>query len=189
MAGLFADIPEAIANTQILSSRLQFAMSDLGYEFPRYPVPNGETEMSFLRDRTYEGMVSRYGPDNQDARKQIDRELRLIEKLKLPGYFLIVWDIIRFCREKQILVQGRGSAANSAVCYALGITAIDPVGMKLLFERFLSDERGEWPDIDLDLAQWRPARASDSVRVRTLREVGCGNDGERHHLSRTICGA
>ncbi|MGH9747532.1 MAG: DNA polymerase III subunit alpha [Candidatus Acidiferrales bacterium] len=151
MADLFADLPEAIAHTQELSARLQFAMSDLGYEFPHYPVGNGETEMSFLRDRTYEGMAARYGPSHEEARKQIERELRLIEKLKLPGYFLIVWDIIRFCREKNILVQGRGSAANSAVCYALGITAIDPVGMKLLFERFLSDERGEWPDIDLDL--------------------------------------
>jgi error-prone DNA polymerase len=85
------------------------------------------------------------------VRQQIERELALIEKLNLAGYFLIVWDIVRFCREKNILVQGRGSAANSAVCYALGITAVDPVGMDLLFERFLSEERGEWPDIDLDL--------------------------------------
>jgi error-prone DNA polymerase len=96
-------------------------------------------------------MASRYGSENEKARKQIGRELALIEKLDLPGYFLIVWDIVRFCREKNILVQGRGSAANSAVCYALGITAVDPVGMELLFERFLSEERGEWPDIDLDL--------------------------------------
>ena len=85
------------------------------------------------------------------ARRQIERELALIEKLKLPGYFLIVWDLVRFCREENILVQGRGSAANSAVCYSLGITAVDPIGMELLFERFLSEERGEWPDIDLDL--------------------------------------
>ena len=151
MAELFADLPEAIARTQELSARLQFTMSDLGYEFPRYPVAHGETQMSFLRARTYEGMISRYGDGDERARKQIDRELRLIDKLNLPGYFLIVWDIVRFCREKNILVQGRGSAANSAVCYALGITAVDPVGMDLLFERFLSDERGEWPDIDLDL--------------------------------------
>jgi error-prone DNA polymerase len=96
-------------------------------------------------------MISRYGTDNEKACKQVERELALIEKLDLPGYFLIVWDIIRFCREQNILVQGRGSAANSAVCYALGITAVDPVGMDLLFERFLSEERGEWPDIDLDL--------------------------------------
>ena len=85
------------------------------------------------------------------ARRQIERELALIEKLKLPGYFLIVWDLVRFCREENILVQGRGSAANSAVCYSLGITAVDPISMELLFERFLSEERGEWPDIDLDL--------------------------------------
>ena len=151
MARLFADCPEAIANTQALPSRLQFTLKDLGYEFPRYPVPEGSSEMQFLRERTFEGMIARYGADDPAARRQIERELALIEKLKLPGYFLIVWDIIRFCREHNILVQGRGSAANSAVCYALGITAVDPVKMKLLFERFLSEERGEWPDIDLDL--------------------------------------
>ena len=151
MAHLFSDLPEAIANTEFLSSRLQFTLSDLGYKFPPYPVAEGETQMQFLRARTHEGMISRYGSQNARPRKQIDRELALIEKLDLPGYFLIVWDIVRFCREQNILVQGRGSAANSAVCYALGITAVDPVGMDLLFERFLSEERGEWPDIDLDL--------------------------------------
>src|SRR6202045_2796655 len=151
MQRLFADLPEAIANTQELSSRLEFTLKDLGYEFPKYPTPQGSSQMQFLRERTYEGMLSRYGEANDKVRKQIDRELGLIEKLDLPGYFLIVWDIVRFCREKNILVQGRGSAANSAVCYALGITAVDPVGMELLFERFLSEERGEWPDIDLDL--------------------------------------
>src|SRR6266404_5376202 len=151
MERLFADLPEAIANTQELSSRLEFTLNDLGYEFPKYPVPKGSSQMQFLRERTHEGMLARYGCENEKARKQIDRELALIEKLDLPGYFLIVWDIVRFCREKNILVQGRGSAANSAVCYAMGITAVDPVGMELLFERFLSEERGEWPDIDLDL--------------------------------------
>jgi error-prone DNA polymerase len=151
MAHLFSDLPEALANTQILSSRLQFTLKDMGYQFPKYPVPDGESQMHFLRQRAYEGMISRYGSGNERARQQIDRELALIEKLDLSGYFLIVWDIVRFCREHQILVQGRGSAANSAVCYALGITAVDPVGMDLLFERFLSEERGEWPDIDLDL--------------------------------------
>jgi error-prone DNA polymerase len=151
MERLFADLPEAIANTQELSSRLEFTLKDLGYEFPKYPTPQGCSQMQFLRERAYEGMRERYGAEHEKARKQIDRELALIEKLDLPGYFLIVWDIVRFCREKNILVQGRGSAANSAVCYALGITAVDPVGMELLFERFLSEERGEWPDIDLDL--------------------------------------
>ena len=151
MSELFADLPEAVANTNILSSRLEFTLNDLGYQFPKYPVPPGETQMSFLRRRTYEGMMGRYGAGNEKARRQIERELALIEKLDLPGYFLIVWDIVRFCREQNILVQGRGSAANSAVCYSLGITAVDPVAMDLLFERFLSEQRGEWPDIDLDL--------------------------------------
>jgi error-prone DNA polymerase len=151
MQQLFADLPEAIANTQILSSCLEFTLNDLGYEFPRYPVPDGGTEMEFLRQRTYEGTLRRYGSSNKKARLQIDRELAVIEKLNLAGYFLIVWDIVRFCEQNNILVQGRGSAANSAVCYALGITAVDAVGMNLLFERFLSEERGEWPDIDLDL--------------------------------------
>jgi error-prone DNA polymerase len=151
MARLFADVPDAIANTLEISSRLQFTLADLGYEFPRYPVPDGETQMSFLRKLAEEGARLRYRPYHDRARKQIERELALIEKLKLPGYFLIVWDIVRFCRDNDILAQGRGSAANSAVCYALQITAVDPVGMDLLFERFLSEERGEWPDIDIDL--------------------------------------
>jgi error-prone DNA polymerase len=151
MAQLFSDLPEAIANTQVLSSRLQFTLKDLGYRFPKYPVPDGKSEIHFLRQRAHEGMIWRYGLNNERAQAQIGRELDLIEKLDLAGYFLIVWDIVRFCREQNILVQGRGSAANSAVCYALGITAVDPVRMDLLFERFLSEERGEWPDIDLDL--------------------------------------
>jgi len=151
MTQLFGDLPEAIARTEELSSRLKFTLNDLGYKFPKYPVADGETEMSVLRQRTMEGMIGRYGTGNERARKQIERELALIEKLELAGYFLIVWDIVRFCREQNILVQGRGSAANSAVCYSLGITAVDPVGMDLLFERFLSEERGEWPDIDIDL--------------------------------------
>jgi error-prone DNA polymerase len=155
MRALFADIPQAIANTVDLSSRLEFTLNDLGYEFPRFPVPEGETMMSFLRERTWEGWQSRYGRADPElkkrARRQIDRELNLIEHLQLAGYFLIVWDLVRFCREQNILVQGRGSAANSAVCYSLAITAVDPIGMELLFERFLSEERGEWPDIDLDL--------------------------------------
>src|SRR2546421_1409803 len=155
MQQLFADLPEAVANTLELSSRLEFTLNDLGYQFPKYPVPEGETMMSFLRQRTEEGAPQHYGRASRDvrarARRQIERELTLIEKLDLAGYFLIVWDLVRFSREQGILVQGRGSAANSAVCYSLGITAVDPVGMDLLFERFLSEERGEWPDIDLDL--------------------------------------
>jgi len=151
MAALFADCPDAIARTRDLADRLQYTMADLGYRFPDYPVPAGETQMSFLRKIADVGARERYRPYHDAARAQIARELDLIEKLELAGYFLIVWDIVNFCRQHDILVQGRGSAANSAVCYSLGITAVDPVGMDLLFERFLSEERGEWPDIDLDL--------------------------------------
>jgi error-prone DNA polymerase len=155
MQQLFADLPEAIRNTVELSNRLEFTLKDLGYEFPRYPVPEGETMDSHLREQAGIGFRNRYGraePEMQTkARVQIEKELALIKKLKLAGYFLIVWDLVRYCRKENILVQGRGSAANSAVCYSLGITAVDAVGMELLFERFLSEERGEWPDIDLDL--------------------------------------
>jgi error-prone DNA polymerase len=156
MERLFADIPEAVAETRELSARLSFTLADLGYEFPKYPVGPGETMNSFLRQRTDEGARQRFRPYHEKARRQIERELALIEKLDLAGYFLIVWDLVRFCRENHILVQGRGSAANSAVCYSLGITAVDPVAMDLLFERFLSEERGEWPDIDLDLPSGDP---------------------------------
>jgi error-prone DNA polymerase len=156
MEALFHDLPCAVENTVELSARLQFELDDLGYKFPRYPVPEGETMDSFLRKRVAEGVVRRYAAKNdrdllERAKKQVEHELALIARLGFEGYFLIVWDIVQFCKSHDILVQGRGSAANSAVCYALEITAIDPVGMELLFERFLSESRGEWPDIDLDL--------------------------------------
>jgi error-prone DNA polymerase len=156
MAALFRDIPEAIANTRIISGRLDFTLNKLGYEFPRYPVPDGESMDSFLEKRVDEGVRKRYGSPAKHsllakARAQVQHELKLIAKLGFAGYFLIVWDLIRYCQQNGILVQGRGSAANSAVCYALEITAVDPVGMELLFERFLNENRGEWPDIDLDL--------------------------------------
>jgi error-prone DNA polymerase len=155
MRKLFADQPQAIDETFHLSERLQFVMKDMGYQFPVYPTGE-ETMDSFLYKRTMEGVANRYGVKSsvslrKKAIKQVEKELALIAKLGLSGYFLIVWDIVEFCRGNGILVQGRGSAANSAVCYALGITAVDPVGMELLFERFLSEVRGEWPDIDLDL--------------------------------------
>ncbi|HEV3217247.1 MAG TPA: error-prone DNA polymerase [Vicinamibacterales bacterium] len=151
MAQLFHDLPGALAATEALAERLQYTMADLGYRFPEYPVPPGETAISFLRQLAGLGARDRYRPYHERAQAQVERELDLIERLNLAGYFLIVWDIVNFCRQHDILVQGRGSAANSAVCYSLGITAVDPVGMDLLFERFLSEERGEWPDIDLDL--------------------------------------
>jgi error-prone DNA polymerase len=152
----FADIPEAIANTRMVSDRLEFTLDNLGYEFPHYPIPPNETMDSFLAQRVEEGVRKRYGsPTKQHllakARVQVEHELKLIAKLGFAGYFLIVWDLVRYCQQHSILAQGRGSAANSAVCYALEITAVDPVGMELLFERFLSENRGEWPDIDIDL--------------------------------------
>jgi len=151
MEHLFRDVPGAIATSRELADRLQFTLKDLGYRFPTYPVPPGETESSYLRLLTDRGARERYQPYHDKARRQIEHELAMIEKLDLAGYFLIVWDIVQFCRAQNILVQGRGSAANSAVCYSLGITAVDAVKYGLLFERFLSEERGEWPDIDLDL--------------------------------------
>jgi error-prone DNA polymerase len=156
MSALFGDLPESIANTRIVSDRIEFTLNDLGYEFPHYPLPGGETMDSFLAKRVEEGVRKRYGSPAKrhlldKARAQVRHELALIAKLGFAGYFLIVWDVIRYCQWNDFLVQGRGSAANSAVCYALEITAVDPVGMELLFERFLSENRGEWPDIDLDL--------------------------------------
>jgi error-prone DNA polymerase len=153
MRRLFADRPDAIVNTAELATRLNFSMKDLGYRFPDYPVPGGGTPLSYLRELAEAGWRDRYrgGPNAARARAQITHELDLIGRLDLAGYFLIVWDIVQYCRQHDILVQGRGSAANSAVCYCLGITAVDSVRMDLLFERFLSEARGEWPDIDLDL--------------------------------------
>ncbi len=177
MATLFRDLPEAIAATVEISSRLTFQLSDLGYAFPRYPVPPGETMDSFLRQRVHEGVQRRYGPKRdagllQRARKQVEHELALIARLGFSGYFLIVWDIVEFCKRQGILIQGRGSAANSAVCYALEITAIDPVGMELLFERFLSENRGEWPDIDLDLPSVEKREQAIQYVYRRYGELG-----------------
>jgi error-prone DNA polymerase len=151
MAVLFRDLPVAIANTQRIAEQCEFTLADLGYRFPDYPLPPGETPNGYLRQLVYAGAQQRYGHITAKVRRQLEHELHIIGKLDLAGYFLIVWDIVRFCRAQHILAQGRGSAANSAVCYALGITAVDAVGMELLFERFLSEERGEWPDIDIDL--------------------------------------
>jgi error-prone DNA polymerase len=156
MEALFADLPGVLEKSAELAGRLSFTLADLGYRFPAYPLPPGETPSSFLSHITWEGARARFRPLTGKAQAQIQRELDLIAKLDLAGYFLIVWDIVNFCKREHILVQGRGSAANSAVCYALSITAVDPVKMELLFERFLSEERGEWPDIDLDLPSGDP---------------------------------
>jgi len=152
MAARFADQPEWIRATRAIAERCSFTLENLDYRFPCFPLPPGESQASWLRRLSFEGARERYGPRlSPRVRAQLEHELAVIEKLDLPGYFLIVHDIARFAREEGILVQGRGSAANSAVCYALAITAVDAVGMELLFERFLSEQRGEWPDIDLDL--------------------------------------
>jgi error-prone DNA polymerase len=151
LAALFPELPEAVREAGRLAEKLAFTLADLGYRFPDFPLPEGDTPDSHLATLTWEGARRRIQPLSERHRAQLAKELAVIEKLKLAGYFLIVWDIARYCRESGILSQGRGSAANSVVCYALGITAVDPVRMDLLFERFLSEERGEWPDIDLDL--------------------------------------
>jgi error-prone DNA polymerase len=148
---LFRDLPEAIENTFRLADRLTFSLENIGYEFPEYPVPGGHTMDSFLRTIVWFGAQQRYAGISAAVKRQLEEELALITKLGFPGYFLIVWDIVNFCREHNIMVQGRGSAANSAVCYCLGITPVDPVTNNLVFERFLNESRKGWPDIDLDL--------------------------------------
>jgi len=164
MQHLFHDLPEAITNTERLADRLQFSLTDLGYEFPVYPVGPGETMDSCLRQQTYAGARQRYGVITAKIEKQLEHELSLISRLGFAGYFLIVADIVKYCRENDILAQGRGSAANSAVCFSLGITAVDPIGSELLFERFLSEGRKGWPDIDIDLP-------SGDRRERAIQEV------------------
>ncbi len=190
MQSLFADRPDVLRNTEALSDRLRFTLSDLGYRFPDYPLPSGETNDSFLRAITVAGAHNRYRPYHDKARAQIEKELGVIAKLGLAGYFLIVWDLMQFCKAEGILAQGRGSAANSAVCYSLGITAVDPVGMELLFERFLSEERGEWPDIDIDLpsgdrrekviqhvyTKYGPHGAAMTANVITYREKSASRE-------------
>ena len=151
MFALFRDVPEAVRNTRRIAERCQFTLEDLGYRFPEVPLPYGSSAIGHLRTLTERGARGRYGAITPRIRSQLEHELGMIGRLDLAGYFLIVGDIVDFCRQQGILAQGRGSAANSAVCYALGITAVDPIGMDLLFERFLSEERGEWPDIDIDL--------------------------------------
>lgn len=167
MRELFADRPHLLDNTQRVLDHIEFSLENLGYEFPQHPVPEGHDQASFLREQTFIGARERYGEVTAVVRKQLEHELRIISKLGFCGYFLIIWDIVRFARDNGILVQGRGSAANSAVCFALGITAFDPVaGIKgrLLFERFLSEGHKSWPDIDLDLP-------SGDQRERVIQEM------------------
>ena len=161
---LFRDRPEAIANTVRLAERLQFSLEHLGYDFPHYPVPDGHSMDSFLRTIVLFGAQQRYAAISRAVAAKLEEELALIQRLGFSGYFLIVWDIVNFCRENDIMVQGRGSAANSAVCYCLGITPVDPVSSHLVFERFLSEGRKGWPDIDLDLP-------SGDRREKVIQEI------------------
>ncbi len=176
MAQRFRDLPEALANTGELALRLAFTLKNLGYRFPEFPLPPATAALEHLRELAQAGARRRYGdgPLAGRARRQIAHELEIIGRLDLAGYFLIVWDIVEFCRASDILVQGRGSAANSAVCYALGITAVDPVTMDLLFERFLSEARGEWPDIDLDLPSGERREAAIQYVYRRYGRHGAG---------------
>ena len=155
MRALFEDYPEAIDRTAEIASRVNFSMDELSYNFPDYPLPPGETMDSVLRAKAIERSVERYRhcpwPLRSQVMSRLEKEFRVIEMKKLAGYFLVVSEISDFCRENKILSQGRGSAANSVVCYALGITAVEPIANKLLFERFLSEKYEQYPDIDIDL--------------------------------------
>jgi error-prone DNA polymerase len=165
MIELFHDCPEAVRNTIRLAGRLNFTLEHLGYEFPNYDVPAGHTMDSFLRGQAFAGARRHYGEIPEKVRGQLETELALIQKLKVSGYFLIVWDMVQFCREQNIMAQGRGSAANSTVCFCLGITAVDPLKFNTLFERFLTEGRtNSWPDIDIDLP-------SGDRRERVIQEI------------------
>ncbi|HXT11006.1 MAG TPA: error-prone DNA polymerase [Candidatus Angelobacter sp.] len=165
MSELFRDLPEAIENTARLAEQLDFTLENLGYEFPAFPVPEGKTMDSLLREKAFAGAIKRYNRIPHKVRVQLENELKLIQKLKVAGYFLIVGDIMEFCREKDIMAQGRGSAANSTVCFCLGITAVDPLRFETLFERFLTEGRKiSWPDIDIDLP-------SGDRRERVIQEI------------------
>ncbi|HMG54372.1 MAG TPA: error-prone DNA polymerase [Kofleriaceae bacterium] len=162
-ARLFADDPGAIARTVEIAARCRFGLGELRYRYPSERLPSGSTSAAHLRQLAYAGAAQRFETAElageiaipPEVRRQLDAELALIEELDYPGYFLTMYEIVSFCRRRGILCQGRGSAANSAVCFCLGITAIDPVRMGLLFERFLSRERAEPPDIDLDIEHER----------------------------------
>ncbi len=189
---LYRDDPGAVARTLEIAERCHFRMDEIRYRYPAERLPSGRSSSQWLRELSYAGARRRYGGDVPSAvSMQLDKELALIDELDYPGYFLTMYEIVCYCREQEILCQGRGSAANSVVCFCLGITAIDPVRMGLLFERFISRERAEAPDIDLDIAHARreevlqhvyrkygrshAAMVANVVRYRTrsaVREVG-----------------
>ncbi|MFI9506469.1 error-prone DNA polymerase [Nocardia sp. NPDC052566] len=168
MAQLFAAIPQAIENSVALARECAFDLRLIAPELPPFDVPDGHDENSWLRELTLAGAACRYGPRaaNPQAYRQLEHELAVITELKFPGYFLVVHDIVSFCKDNDILCQGRGSAANSAVCYAIGITNVDPVANQLLFERFLSPERDGPPDIDVDIESDRREEAIQHVYAK-----------------------
>jgi len=175
IAALFADDPAAVSRTVEIAERCSFSLDDLRYRYPSERLPDGSTSSQHLRQLVADGAASRYQvaqgatvPDRVQA--QLDKELDIIDELDYCGYFLTMHEIVRFCREQDILCQGRGSAANSAVCFCLGITAVDPVRMGLLFERFLSRERAEPPDIDLDIEHNRREEVIQHVYAKYGRD-------------------
>jgi error-prone DNA polymerase len=172
MARLFAPYPEALRTTLRIAERCTFRLDKLAGQFPLFPIPPGESSThSYLRTLVAQGAKRRYGaPLPSKVERQLEYELGIIARMDLAGYFLVVWDIARAAGEMRVLCQGRGSAANSAVCYALGITAVDPIGMELLFERFLSEERNEIPDIDIDFAHQDREKVIQYVYDRYDRE-------------------
>ncbi|WP_110471268.1 error-prone DNA polymerase [Williamsia limnetica] len=172
MMRLLSAHPDAIDNAAMLAKDLAFGLHLIAPKLPPFDVPEGYTESSWLRELTARGALERYGPpqSHPKAYQQIEHELNVIDSLGFPGYFLVVHDIVSFCRTHDILCQGRGSAANSAVCYSLGVTAIDPVGNSLLFERFLSPARDGPPDIDVDIESDRREEAIQYVYQRYGRQ-------------------
>jgi len=167
MAALFAAAPDAIAETARFADRIAFSLDQLKYNYPDEPVPPGKTAQQHLEDLAWEGAAKRYPgllPDK--LRATLEKELRLIGQMQIAPYFLTVHDIVRFAKDRGILCQGRGSAANSAVCYVLGITAVDPMQIDLLFERFVSQERKEPPDIDVDFEHERREEVIQDIYAR-----------------------
>lgn len=171
MNALFSDLPEALEMSVEIADRCKFRLEELHQSFALEVLPQGETGMTYLSKLVEKGASERY-PDGvpEKVQKQIDHEMKLIDELDFSGYFLTVWDVVRFARSRNILCQGRGSAANSAVCFCLGITSIDPVRMNLLFERFISAERGEPPDIDVDFEHDRREEVMQYVYEKYGRE-------------------
>jgi error-prone DNA polymerase len=171
MAELWQEAPNAVARTVEVADRCQFSLDELKYDYPKELCPGSETPLSYLSRLTWDGAEDRY-PDGVPAkvRNQIEYELKLIEELRYEAYFLTVWDLVRFARSRGILCQGRGSAANSAVCYCLGVTSVDPDRMDVLFERFISRERDEAPDIDIDFEHQRREEVIQYVYEKYGRE-------------------